>query len=802
MSDAESLIDDDLCEYRHALDTIKQSSSSYTSTDTIISSDKKQINQEFEQFERSLKNQEPKTKLRPVYFYIVDIIFIFFLFLLLCFAVFFFYITYISILILIFVFIASFLISYIMSPIFLSLANDTLNTVAAFFQVILSSPLVVFMIYFLLKSIGKIEKFNNIFSFIWRMGKSPQIHIDTLLGHCLDLEEKYRNKKYYILYTLTVLGMSILSAGIDACIIILIIFIRNGYTVGILFLLPTCCDILILIVLIYLDFYRVLFCCNKHKMDDNSFVSIFDTTIEEIDPDKSSSSSESDDDHRKANQATQTFEHENGQFNFKIGYSSRKLDKSTIQSLDSIQIVKTTEKKSAKDCRALLGKILKLMVNNDITPFYQYAQSIERDRHLGYLKQIFISVFFVLNLALIGLDIYRLVQNYSSFFLASTILRLVLVPFFSYFHLLTQFFYRAKNKLIRYIFHFSAGGTLLIGLIILFVILFQSIYISEVRIKDLDFKPPNETIAYVNQRMLSHLACTTSFYDVSVIDAYGYSLGGYDVLDNPTVFDNQMKTFFGEDYSSHITYTVENVSGIFPFIIYHDSNINTSIVAFRGFNTGPELACWIDLLMNYYILPFFQDNIPFIELLIDFYLKQPTKTAHKFGKMMFDPTYLFKEFADTIINISLQHNLDKQERVIFTGIGVGGAFAKIAGIHLKKMSLGLLTLPITNDLIFDSFEIEEDDMIFVNTLYIPKTIFARSEPDFAGNIGLFQLDFSNPHSFCTAEICQFTMKKESYYPILCTMAGLCGKNAQFDHYCRSVIGDGLLETIHDSIMEL
>lgn len=719
-------------------------------------------------------------------------------------------ISFFCLIIIVFIFFISFISAYVMSPIYLSLSGDWIKFIISLVQVILSSPLVAFFIYFLTNAIRTL---GDLMEQLPEFFAQRKVLIRSLKGEIQDIDSYVKKFKHPIIHIIYVCFLNLLrqlAITIFGLFLFYLTFIYDyPLVLGIIILFPSLVQIVILLLPAYLDFFKIIFGQQyKNKKGEiimeykerPNFSTRLRRWIEKKLIKRLKKTEESDEGCVKLNQETQTFSTEQGEFSSKIGYSQTKYSREQIKALDSIP---NKEDKIQKIKDDFIKHILQILYANEYIPLYEYGQLIVMDQYRKKMKLILFWVFFVLNIGLIIFDVYRLIETFQIYFLVSTIIRFMIIPLLSFFHPLIQFFSIAKDKLLTVIINIASFVTFLIALLIIACISFNSMYQKETRIKSLNYIPINNTgFNYVNEKMLGHQVCQYDLYDISTLDAYGYALSGYDIIDNPSVFENQMKTFFGENYSSHITYKVEKLSSEIPFIIFHDSNINTTVVSFRGFNSGTEIAFMIEMIANQYVIPFFEDLVPLMETLSDFGLEEQSKIAHKLGKLMLEPKNLFEIYLEKVLEICIENKIDEQERVLFTGINVGGAFAKIAGIQLKKYILSFLTLPISGDFSVDTFGIEEDDMSYVTNVFVNDAVFAVSEPDVATNIGIFSIDYKIPPKWCKSQICHFNMKKESVYPAVCEIAGLCGKNNQFENYCKQVIGEEDVTTIQDFVMSL
>lgn len=711
--------------------------------------------------------------------------------------------------IIVFIFFISFITSYVMSPIYLSLSGDWIKFIFSLLQVILSSPLVAFFLYFLANAISKL---GNLLEQLPEFFAQRKLLIRIIKGEIKDIDSYATRVKHPILKMISICILNLLKQLFISFIGFIFFYLTFVYDypllLGFIIFIPTLVQIVILLLPTYFDFFKIIFGQQYKKKKGETIMEYKERPtistkirhwIEKRLIKKLKLIDESDDGALKFNQETQTFVTEQGEFSNKIGYSKHLYSKEQIRTLDSVP---NKEDKVQKVRDDFVKHLLQVAYANEFIPLYEYGRLIFMDQYRKKMKLVLFWVFFILNMSTIAYDLYRLSETYQAYFLASTVLRIIIIPLLSFYHPLIQFFSIARDKVLMIVINIATFVTFLIALIIFVCISFNSMYQKETRIRSLDYLPINKSVVYLNEKMLGHQVCQYNLYGVSSLDAFGYALGGYDVIDNPPVFENQMKTFFGENYSSHITYKVEKMSNEIPFMIFHDSNINTTIVAFRGFNSGTEIAFMVEMIANQYVIPFFEDLVPLMDTLSNLGLEWESKLAHSLGKLMFEPKNLFETYIEKVLEICIENKINEQERVLFTGINIGGAFAKIAGIQLKKYSLSFLTLPISSDFSVDTFGIEDEDMSYVTNIFVHKAVFAIAEPDVATNIGIFSIDYRTPPEWCKSEICHFNMRKESVYPAVCEIAGLCGKNSQFDNYCKTTIGEKDVATIQDFVMSL
>lgn len=141
-----------------------------------------------------------------------------------------------------------------------------------------------------------------------------------------------------------------------------------------------------------------------------------------------------------------------GQISSKIGYSADIID------IDDINSFTIESKESTDKCDKILiylGIFRHVFVMREFIPFYDFSKSIATNIHRKTIKIVLLWIFTILNLVLIGFDIYRSIKNPDKYFIAATACRIVVLPLFSYFHFLTHFLVKIKDKALRIVNHIS-----------------------------------------------------------------------------------------------------------------------------------------------------------------------------------------------------------------------------------------------------------------------------------------------------------------------------------------------------------
>lgn len=93
-------------------------------------------------------------------------------------------------------------------------------------------------------------------------------------------------------------------------------------------------------------------------------------------------------------------------------------------------------------------------------------------------------------------------------------------------------------------------------------------------------------------------------------------------------------------------------------------------------------------------------------------------------------------------------------------------------------------------------------MNYITNVYIYDSFFSKPEPDLATNIGIYPTPFDNGISeyLCNTDLCGINFKGETNYPTFFLIAGMCGYNAKYDHFCKSALPyENDLDIINDFV---
>lgn len=349
-------------------------------------------------------------------------------------------------------------------------------------------------------------------------------------------------------------------------------------------------------------------------------------------------------------------------------------------------------------------KFVKCFKISDYNFIIDHANEISKNQNDFTRNRIILIVISIINLLVIIYDFikYSQVRNLafdSTYFLISIILRTLFVPLTSYYNFIFAFLYKFKKLLHKFIFR----GVIIFGIIlmVLSIIVYASIVSNYNRANRIhDLPPPNETFIHIldgNQYSESKF-CKPVYKSYTLLELIGLSLGPYDIYENETVFSNQYEYFFGNKNHFISPQNITIGSTKIPFIIYNNTETNTIIFAFRGFSSPPEIAIYLQLLLDQYFSPFLYDICPFFDTLAEDFLDLKNSWIYKLGFNFFDPQLLIHQFLVPIQKI-YDNEYSSSQNVVFTGINVGGIFAKILGMNNRKPSFSFYGYSVFSDII-------------------------------------------------------------------------------------------------------
>jgi hypothetical protein len=251
-------------------------------------------------------------------------------------------------------------------------------------------------------------------------------------------------------------------------------------------------------------------------------------------------------------------------------------------------------------------------------------QMIERKQRI--LARIFVTIFLVLNILILVADVIVYHSRPLPSFLASICLRGIFCPIIAYFHPLTPFLYKCEFPRLRYSCFTAVGFVIVLILTVMIAIFVVPWYLNHDRFSQLPPLPDNWT--HEPDFPPRDMVCRARYEGLSLLDAIGLAFGGYDIKRDPTLFDEQLAYFFGPS-ASEINASVEYLADGIPMVIYHISD--TTVFGFRGLSSGPELAIQVELIAHHYAVPLILDLTPLYRTITDFFLSTHVPTIYNLG---------------------------------------------------------------------------------------------------------------------------------------------------------------------------
>jgi hypothetical protein len=248
---------------------------------------------------------------------------------------------------------------------------------------------------------------------------------------------------------------------------------------------------------------------------------------------------------------------------------------------------------------------------------------------------------------------------------------------------------------------------------------------------------------------------------------------------SPSVFSAQMDFFFGPNSMERIDHEVKELAPDVPLVIYNVSG--TTVFAFRGFASGPELAVQVERLASLWVVPFFLDEIPMYEKMVDLWLSSQAAYAHLFGWHWFTPRSASDDLLRKASEIYDAMDLATDSPVVFVGVNSGGTIAKRLALLKGRRGISFLSLPIDLDEFDNRYELNATAMQWVTSVVNKDGLFSAEDAGFGENFVLA----GDPD----------IVGNDNVYESFCNLAEVCGHGAQFGEYCKSAFGEDKLRKI-------
>jgi hypothetical protein len=380
--------------------------------------------------------------------------------------------------------------------------------------------------------------------------------------------------------------------------------------------------------------------------------------------------------------------------------------------------------------------------------------------------------------------VYDMVQAYSGdsvAFMVSAILRLIVAPLLSVFHLGVGFVFRRKCKdtLLK-----SASivcdllSIVLFVAVIVLIVYFRS-FNTILQLQALH-PPSNFSVPFVPRRHANSV-CSVNYESVSVWEMVGYALGPHEVFRDPVLFDSQMQYFFGQEWRSRFIYETRTFNEM-PVMVYEEPISNVTIVGLRSSASGPELAFQLELFAWTYILPMLTDIAPLYDVLTESRVPYLASGAQHFGNAFFDVRPIPLQFVDPILAYLDELGIEDEEKdFILVGIGTGGVLAKTIGMLRSRPAFAFWSMPAFEGSYSANFDFDEMGALFITNIYNYAGgqlgfRLAAEEPGVANNLGIPWIEGA-------------VVAPDNRFRSLCTMFAMCAEQGILTEYCYQTIDD-------------
>jgi hypothetical protein len=429
-------------------------------------------------------------------------------------------------------------------------------------------------------------------------------------------------------------------------------------------------------------------------------------------------------------------------------------------------------------------------------PLFEYTRLIGQNRLIRPRKAVMLWCAVLGNLWLFGADLYRMAHSPSGYFVVPLVIRVLFFPAISFFHVGISLVERPPKwvSMLRGCAAFSICAVF--ANVIAFIYLKYGPQLTRIN----SLRPVDYTeFAMGSNYSFQYPICTAEFLGLSVFEVLGLAFGPYDVVRNETTFDIQMQYFFGPNWTNRVGYEVHYFDDADPFMVYRMLDTNTTVFGFRGFASGAEVALHAQYVILELIVPTLTDLVPFYELVVDLFMENLMAFMQRLAASFTSPTMLQTAFLERAKEIYEQ---EKGPESIFTGVNVGGLFAKALGMTYKTHGISFVSFPVLDDMLKVIFEVDEleDHAGYVTNIHTSKGWFTMPEPELANNYAIPWVPLGLSGSLAETASAIGRLKptssmRDSVYRTFCILEEMCGRSRQFGQYCSDVIG-------HDDLLYL
>jgi hypothetical protein len=434
---------------------------------------------------------------------------------------------------------------------------------------------------------------------------------------------------------------------------------------------------------------------------------------------------------------------------------------------------------------------IKLVLGLDFVWFQNFANHIRagsdhfrdgrpplKSRRWRPLAQTILAwLFTLMHVYVIAESILLCAEDPSPSFIATLVLRILLVPQLAFFHPFVGFFFRALDPIMRWCFRL---GTIFAGILLIIAVpvllLVAPSYINPVRFDSLPPLPPNWSNIPAFPSVAS--VCNSRAEGLSILDALGLAFGGYEVQRDSSAFLRELNYFFGPNSSQSIGYETDQLAPDIPMLVYNISGV--TVFAFRGFATIPELGIQIEMLARYRVLPFAYAIMPGYDAIAKHYLRWFTPGLHSLASLWFTPRSIYAQFLDQAMKSYNARDLTVDSPVVFVGINMGGVLAKDLAMRTGHPGIAFLSMPVSTEFFTINTEENLRSAMQVTNIFNLEGLFGVEDPKAATNAGVP----GSPN----------LLEWDSAYASFCNLVENCGYHDQFVEYCTTAIGaDALAE---------
>jgi hypothetical protein len=387
--------------------------------------------------------------------------------------------------------------------------------------------------------------------------------------------------------------------------------------------------------------------------------------------------------------------------------------------------------------------------------------------------QFVITILFCI---LMILNIIILIQHFNWIYLLSSFVTWISFPFLIRFHIFKIF--RKSNY--EYHARFLKIGRILFGVNLVIFVYFLITIIIAIVMKPTKYEArtfsSSGQVPIVNQTTLFAIPsiCGTQFEGISMVQYAGIVESGYDSAIGEKPIDEKLTLIFGRDWnqSLEIVNTLQTDFSIYEHIKYTTNDLDLIVIASKNSISDGLLA--FSLASLYRIPEQIFAMIPFATMFYNGLLNIMIG-AFNIPADLYNPRRLISAYLEPVQNY-IENLVKAEKRIFIIGSSVGGAVAKILGMHFGIKAIAFNSPEIRLWFIGDLSK-KSLDLSFTHNILIPAQMYTGSET--GGMVEYIPFD-------------DFPMNPASSSATICILGIQCQVYDHFRDFCEKSISNDIL----------